>query len=186
MKRVSWITRAFVLLTACYGTAHAGLIGATVDVGAYDPTSSSLFKDGGITTVSGAIEYPSGSFAGYNSSWQIDITDTQLILTDAAPSNGFPFASAAFNGFILTVLSGPTLVSASVDPSSAFSPVISIVGGNELLLNYQGVTGSGAVSSIIDITTGASSVPEPATWLTVLTSGMGLLGARWLKARQKL
>jgi hypothetical protein len=73
MKRFGWLTRAFVLLTACYGTAHAGMIGAVVDVGAYYPTSSSLYADGGTKTVSGAIEYPAGSFAGYNSSWQIDI-----------------------------------------------------------------------------------------------------------------
>jgi hypothetical protein len=143
--------------------------------------------DGGTKTVSGAIEYPSGSFFAYNASWQIDISDTQLILTNAGPSDGFPFQDGTFNGFILTVLSGPTLLSASVDAASAFSPVsISIVGGNELLLNFEGVTGSGAVSSIIDISTGASSLPEPATWLTVLMPGMGLLAARWLKAKRRV
>ena len=184
MRQFRYLTRAIVLLTACYGTAHAGLIGATVDVAAYYPTSSILYADGGTRTVSGAIEYPAGSFAGYNTSFRIDITDTQLILTNAGNSTGLPFAGATFNGFILTVLSGPTLLSASVDSSSAFSPVgISSVGGNQLLLNYQGVTGpSQPVSSIININT----VPEPATWLTVLASGIGLLGARRRKARRRV
>jgi hypothetical protein len=184
MRNLQWFALALALLTG-YSTARAGLIGATVDVGAYYPTSSSLYEDGGTTTVSGAIEYPQGTFADYNTSWQIDITDNQIIVTNAT-ADGFPFGSATFNGFILTVLSGPTLVSASVDPSSAFSPFdISIVGGNQLLLNFQGVDApNDVISSVINITS-SGSVPEPATWLTVLTCGMGLLGARRLKAQRR-
>jgi hypothetical protein len=163
------------------------LIGASVDVAAYYPDSSTLFQDGGTKTVSGSIEYPGGTFSSYNSSWQVDITDTQLIVTKTTAS-GFPFQPASFNGFVLTILSGPALVSASADAASNFSPVgISIV-GNKLFLNFQGVSADNAVfpvSSIININSGASGVPEPATWITVLTSGLGLLGFGRLRNRRK-
>lgn len=58
--------------------------------------------------------------------------------------------------------------------------------GNQLFLNLQGVTADNSifpVSAIIDINSGAGGVPEPATWITVLTSGVGLLGF-WSAAGQ--
>ncbi len=157
--------------------AHAGLIGATVDVTADYPEIGSILADGGNQIVSGAIEYPAGSFDGYGDAWQVDITDTQLILTNTAV--GFPFGSADFNGFVLKIISGPAILSASVDPGSDFSPIgISVVNGNEIDLNYTDVTHSNSASSssIIDITE-ASPVPEPSSFLVIAGAALALAGA---------
>jgi hypothetical protein len=177
---VQWRCLVFLGLAAVAGpgTATAGLIGATVDVGAYYPTSSSLFVDGGNQVVSSSIEYPSGSFAPFNGDVQIDVTDTQLILT--CDSVCFPFGSADFNGYILKVVSGPAILSATVDGSSDFSPVgLSVVNGNEIDLNFEGVKApkSGVVSSIIDIDS-AFPTPEPATFLLMGIGGLALASVR--------
>jgi hypothetical protein len=59
--------------------AHAGLIGSTVDVRNYYPNLATLSSDGGSTTVSGALEYPSFT------SFSMDITDTQILIEWAGP-----------------------------------------------------------------------------------------------------
>jgi hypothetical protein len=139
------------------GTARAGLLGASVNLSAYFPDSNTVFEDGGDVVVSAAVEYPTGSFVLYNTSWQIDITDNQIIISDEE-GNGFPFATASFNGWVLTVLSGPTIASASPNQFSQFTPVgISVLNGNQLFLNYSGVAGPRFGTSIIDVTT---TVPE--------------------------
>ena len=162
---------SFLLLVTA-GSAQATLIGSTVNMSAYYPNTSSVFANPGNAIVSGGIEYSAGSYAGYNSSWEIDISANQLVITDTT-SSGFPFGSGvAFNGWILDVITGPAILSASVDVSSVFSPfAISIVNG-DLLLNYQGVQGPSGSSSVINFTT-ASAVPAPAP-LTLI--GLGLLG----------
>jgi hypothetical protein len=184
MVRYFRIVALALFVLAGYHTAYAGLIGATVDVAAYYPNTSSIYQDGGQKVVSGSIEYLAGAFSSYNSAWQVDVTDSQLIVTKTA-GNGFPFAGADFNGFVLTIISGPSLTSASVDAASAFSPVGITISGNQLFLNYQGVTGDNAseLSSIININSdNPGGVPEPATWVTLAA---GLAGVGLLRARRK-
>ena len=151
------------------------LLGATVNVSGYFPDTSSVYEKGSNTVVSGLIEYPSGSFAQYAYLWQIDISDTQISITD--PSE-FPSAyqQAPFNGWVLTIISGPLLTSASVNAASDLSPVgISIINGNQLFLNYSGVFGPAFGTSIIDITGPAAAVPEPAS-VTLLALGLVATG----------
>jgi hypothetical protein len=151
------------------GPAQAGLLGATVNVSGYYPDSDSLYLDPGDAVVSGAVEYPQGIYGSYGSV-AVDITDTQLIIDDQI-GNALPFADAEFNGFILRVLSGPQIATASVDPASNFSPVeVSVIDG-DLLLNFQGVSEKDSPGrySIINFTT----VPEPGPGLLM---GLGLVG----------
>jgi len=163
------------------GGAQAALLGATVDISARYPTAADVYQDAGTSTVSNAVEYPAGSLSIYNPSWQIDVTDTSIIITDMR-NIGLPFSGGvAFNGFVLRVISGPVLTGASVDGASAFTPGdLSIIGGDTLEINFVGVSGpsTGSVSSIIDISTtpavlrGPFVVPEPAS--------AGLLGCALL------
>jgi len=166
MANSRW-TLCALLLVVSGRSAQADLIGATVNVSAYFPNTTSLYADGGNRVVSGALEYPVGSFASYNGFWAIDITDSQMLLewTGFRPGT---FQPTLFNGFFLSIISGPAILTAVNDVSSVFSPIsINVVGGNVLQLNYQGLRTPAFSTSIIDITTGAAAVPELATWIPV-------------------
>jgi hypothetical protein len=153
---------------------QAGLSGSTVEVSAYYPDSSTVFQAGGNVVVSGAIEYPTGSFPFYNPGWQVDVNDTQLLIEWNGGGEG-SYGVASFNGWVLDVISGPTIVSATVNGASGFNPIgIQIVGGNQLFVNFSGVTYPLGTTSIIDITT----VPEPSLG-AMLICGSGLLLTTW-------
>jgi hypothetical protein len=157
-----------VVATAVFitGSARAGLLGSVVNVSAYFPNTSTIFEAGSNVTVSSAIEYPADSFLNYDRFAQIDITDNQVIIENTL--NGpAPFNGGLFNGFVLTIISGPTISSAVVDPGSQANPVwIAVQNGNKLYVNFQGETVGAGASTIIDI----NLVPEPST--TVLL-GLG-------------
>ncbi len=151
-------------------------MGSTVNVSAYFPDTSTVFESGGNQTVTSAIEYPTNSFFQYDRFAQIDITDTQIIIKNTLNIDA-PFNSASFNGWVLTVLSGPLIVSAAPDPASQFNPVgISVVNGNQLFLNFEGETQGAGTSSIIDI----AIVPEPSS---ILLLGFSILVRRTFRRR---
>jgi hypothetical protein len=185
MKKFLLVAAAVASLSGLGCQAHAGLLGSTIDISAFFPNTSTLFQDGGTKTVSGAIEYPAGTFANYNPSWQVDVTDSQIIITNTTA--GFPFQPGSFNGFIMTVLSGPTLISAVADASSGFFPVGLTIVGNQLQMNFQGVNASNTspLSSIIDVSTATSAVPEPSTWAMMLIGFAGL-GFAFRQSRRRV
>jgi hypothetical protein len=131
-------------------------------------------------TVSSAIEYPADSFLQYDRFAQIDITDNQVIIKNTlnAPA---PFNGALFNGFVLTIISGPTISSAVIDPSSQANPVwIAVEKGNKLYVNFQGETVGAGASTIIDI----NPIPEPSTTALV---GLGFpLFLAFLRGKSRL
>ena len=131
------VLAAVVLWAAyCSSGAAAQLTGSTVNVSAYYPDVTTVYADPGNVVVSDMIEYPSGSLFPYSGSWQIDLGASQMSITDLG-QNGFPFAPETFNGFILRLVSGPAILSASVDPTSQFVPVsLTVEGGNRVLANY--------------------------------------------------
>ena len=103
------------------------------------------------------------------------------------PNHGFPFQPGSFDGFIMTVLSGPTVTSAVADASSGFFPVGLAIVGNQLQINFQGVAGNlnaSPLSSLIDVST-SSAVPEPSTWAMMLLGFAGL-GFAFGQSRRKL
>jgi hypothetical protein len=157
--------------------AHAGLLGATVDVSARYPTDTSIFQDGGPVVVTNGVEYPTGSFFDYNRSWEVNVQDNQIIITDAT-STGLPYQPATFNGWVLDVISGPAITSAHTDSSSTIVPDNVYISGGNLYINLQDVTATVGGSTLVDFTTGG--VPEPTTWAMVLLgfAGLGFVGYR--------
>src|SRR4051812_43000451 len=134
MRLRSTTAIAGLVLALGISAAHASLIGATVDVSANYPTATSIFSDGGPATVSAAVEYPTGTFATYNSSFSVDVAGQSFTLSSPG---GTSFTGASFNGFVLTVLSGPAILSATLDASSTPpGPVsITLVGNNRVEVN---------------------------------------------------
>ena len=168
----------------CAAPASATLVGATVDVTARYPNTTSIYTDPGTRIVSdSAIEYVAGSFPNYNSSWQVDVFGDHIDITDAL-STGLPFGVAAFNGFVLDVISGPAILSASIDGSSTIIPVSANVSGGNLFINFSGVSQQRGGTARINFTTaGGGAVPEPATWAMMLV-GFGAMGTA-LRRRAK-
>lgn len=167
--------------------ADAGLIGSTVDLKWYFPDSTTVLVDGGTKVVGAGVEYPAlRDFEGVRV--DVDVTDTQLIITNSGEDG--QFTSATFNGFVLTIVSGPELFSAIVNPATPdfFVPFEVSFTADTLTLNYVGLGREGqpavagmpaGTSSIIDINT-----PEPAT-LVLVGSGVAALVARRVKRRRQ-
>ena len=172
---------ALTLITA---PASATLVGATVDVTARYPNTTSIYTDPGTRIVSdSAIEYVAGSYPNYNSSWQVDVFGDHIDITDAL-STGLSFGTATFNGFVLDVINGPDILSASIDESSTIVPLSTTISNGDLFINFSGVSQrSGGTARINFTTAGGGAVPEPATWAMMLV-GFGATGTA-LRRRAK-
>jgi len=166
MPKASWLR---VVLTAALsavltGSGQAGLLDASVNFTWLAPDTNTVFVNFGDRTVSGSVEYTS-----VTAELQIDITDTQLVISNTSTSGSAHFSTSQFNGFKLTINSGPNILSAVADGLSGFNPVdMWIANGNELFLNYSGVVSGPQSSSVIDVTT----VPEPSA---LVLCGFGII-----------
>jgi hypothetical protein len=177
MHKINKTTLASLMavLAAWTCSAQPGLIGSTVDLSLNFPTSTTVDTDYGAATVTGGVEYPNVDYGIF----QLQITANQLILTDIGGFSG-GFVDFPFNGFDLTVVSGPGIQSAVADASSQFDPVgISIVGGDQLFLNYEGDSINPGWSSVIDYST--ASVPDGG--VTGLLLGGALFGLGLLRRK---
>ena len=167
--------------------AHAGLLGSTIDVTARDPDASTIYADPGPVLVTNSVEYPVDLYVAspdYNEFWQVQVTDNQILITDALDS-GLPFWADPFNGFVLDVLSGPQIATAVIDNSSTIVPVDAYVSGGELYINFSGVTQNSGGTAVVDFTTmnDFNGVPESSVWAMMLIGFGGLGFASHSKAK---
>ena len=181
-KALAFVGAALVLAVSTPAAAQ-NLVGATVEVTARFPTDTSIFANPGPVVVSDAlIEYPSGSYPAYNPSWQVDVFGDYITITDLL-SQGLPFQSADFNGFVLAIISGPDILSASVDSSSTIIPLSTSVSDGDLFMNFSGVGAQSGGFARINFTTVSGAVPEPSTWAMMLL-GFGAVGFSVRRARK--
>ena len=163
-------------LTAMTGSSQAALLGSTVDVDFYFPDSSSLYCSSGSAVVGAGVEYAAGC-SGF-SPVSIDITDTQVIV---GHSNTGGFASGSFNGFVMSILSGPLI------SSLTYNALLSTLGstgtsftGTSMSFNFAS---QGFGTAVFDIGTGTSAVPVPAA-LPLLGSALGLMALAGRRKRK--
>lgn len=156
----------FSLLAAGFGaalSAHAGLLGSTVDTNVYYPDTSSAFATAGTAVVGPSIEY--SDLASFNF-WTLDFTDTTLTVT--MRSTVF-FNPAAMLGPGIAVTKGAAIASATFLSGHELAGLT--VQNGRLFLNYSGLRISQGEQTTIAIAT--QPVPEPATMAAL---GLGVAG----------
>jgi len=155
--QIAGIAAASLLIIFNAGEAKADLIGSSVDVTANFPSAMTIFADGGVKVVGSGVEYAVGSFAAYNPDFSIDLSGSQIIISNAT---GTTFSTAGFNGFVITDLSGAFQSVSANTALSNFLPVNLSVSGNEIFVNYSGLVTPGQAVSVIDFTLARPS-PAP-------------------------
>jgi hypothetical protein len=151
-------------------TANATLIGSTVNVDWYFPDSSTLHCTSGTAVVGAGVEYASGCL-GF-SPVSIDISDNVL----AVDTGGISWSSGSFNGFLLSVLDGPSILSAVYTGGSMGYTGLTI-DAEGLWVDFAGTSPGGI--AYFDLTT--ENVSEPTT-LALL--GLGLAGIGFNRKRK--
>ncbi len=155
--------------------AKAGLLGSSATAFGLFPDSSTVLNSSGPVTVDGSIEFPAGSLPSYPFQ-SIQVTDTQIIIASHIPGGSSAFTSVPFNGFELLFTGAPAITNAVVDGASNLDPVGVSFAGDQVLVNFEGLPYGDGSTTIIDVTTGAVAVAEPAT-LALLGASLAGFGA---------
>jgi PEP-CTERM motif len=173
MKRLLKLSCAVALTAGLFLplSAHAGVVGDSVNATYYFPNLSTVYEDDGTQIVN-----PTATWTAFG---QITSTlsDTQLVITFEADS---AFDPATFNGDVYTDFT-KNWAAVTVDPAttlSSFNAGDITVSGDQLEVNFAGV---GGFSTTDEIVLDIGPIPEPAS---IALLGVGMFGIRLVRRKR--
>jgi hypothetical protein len=180
-----YLLAAFALVPISVTTHAASLNGDTVDIMYLYPNTSTISIDDGARIVPISTQ----TFTTYPNSTQteqvtVNISGSQIVITD--DYGELPFLPGGFNGFEISILSGETLSSVTVDPSSssAFSAGAVLTNSpTNIFLNLAGTCDActGPETITLDVDANPAPAPEPSSFVLL---GTGLLGFAGMAKRR--
>lgn len=213
-RRSGLLGAGLVAALGLAGPARAGLIGAgrTVQVLYYNGSTASantenestLGGPGPVSIASAGANFLSGAISGST----VQVTNTQIIITDTAAA-GTPYCSnGAFSGTGCTdqisgfalMFAGENITGVSVNAAgsaTSMTPVtgtappysfahsgLQLINANQILIDLTGALPAGTLTLTLDVTTlSPTTTPEPASAALL---GVGLLGLAVASRRRRL
>lgn len=175
MRRLCYLFALVAALALGTESAQASLIGSQVRVTNQFPNLGDVQEDLGTRTL-----VDGDSFSSFGLGATLRVTPDGFVIVNDTPGS---FNPSAFNGFVIEILSGPTITGVAFDgpastPNFLANAVLALV-GDEIRVNLAGtcagVCGAGA-QLVVDVTTAA--VPEPGTHALLAVSLAALVGIR--------
>ena len=171
IAKTAAILAALALALSAFPTsANADLLGSQVTGTLYYPDLSTIYGGPlGPYTVTGAVEFPTGTLAFDG---DLDVTGTQVIWTATLEEQ---YGGGSFNGFVLDFAGAPGIASVTVDGASTMVVDAAWSTPTRIYLSVQGDHALVGQQAILDVEF-AAPTPEPTSLFLIAAGLLGMIG----------